>query len=293
MVALSFRIRLTTSPFLLLVFALLIATIATCALILILPTPARIVLRLLATCILLILITLTILGFLLFFLLLLLNHFDDLVGQGNNLSGGFRIHGFTQQSVEPHNDTLREHSPDNGGCRIEVGLQDGLAHSLGLQPVEAKPCQDRGRGLVIRNMLIMACLRHITSHFVQGLRGTGEEIHHGPFDAAVLQDVGQLSMKAFTAMHAKIRKTDVGSLMSQIPPDGIHVRIIVRDIRYHDGFSVGVSGIVTDRHFDTELLSISSCHDRQGAIDGSFLGHIVSPGREGDSPSRRVAIPSG
>ena len=172
-------------------------------------------------------------------------------------------------------------------------MQDALTHSLGLQPVEAKPCQDRGRSLVVSHMCIMARLRHIPSNFIQGLRSTREEIHHGPFDTAVFQDVGQLSMKAFTAMHTKIRKTDVGGLMSQIPPDGIHVRIIVRDIRYHDGFSVGVSGIVTDRYFDTELLSISRCHDWQGAIDGSFLGHIVSPGREGDSPSRRVAIPSG
>ena len=87
LVALSFRIRLPSSVVLLLVFALLITTIGTRPLILIVTTSTQIVLRLVATSVLLIVTILTILGFLLFFFLFLLDHLDDLVGQGCHLCG--------------------------------------------------------------------------------------------------------------------------------------------------------------------------------------------------------------
>ncbi|WP_387489041.1 hypothetical protein [Photorhabdus sp. RM96S] len=68
-------------------------------------------------------------------------------------------------------------------------------------------------------------------------------------------------MKAFAAFNTKIRKTDVGSFMGQIPPDGIHVRIVIGDIRNHDGFTIGVCVIVTDCDFDTEFFTIGCGHD--------------------------------
>ena len=59
----------------------------------------------------------------------------------------------------------------------------------------------------MHNDLLAPYTEQLHSEFAQ----YQEELHHGPFDAAVFQDVGQLSMKAFTAMHAKIRKTDVAA----------------------------------------------------------------------------------
>ncbi|SAT34159.1 Uncharacterised protein [Klebsiella pneumoniae] len=87
LVALSFRIRFPVSIVLLLVFTLLITTIGIRPLVLIVTTSALTVLRLVATSILLVVTILTIQGLLLFFLLFLLDHLDDLVGQGCHLCG--------------------------------------------------------------------------------------------------------------------------------------------------------------------------------------------------------------
>jgi len=68
-------------------------------------------------------------------------------------------------------------------------------------------------------------------------------------------------MKASAAFNTKVRKPDMGSFMGQISPDSIHVRIVVGNIRNHDGLAIGVCVIVTDGDFDTEFFTIGCGHD--------------------------------
>ena len=145
-----------------------------------------------------------------------------------------------------------------------------MTDNVALQPVQAESRKNLSRMTVLIWHFIVASIKDMPGHLMQGMTSTRIKILHQNLDTTVFQDVDQRSVQPRLTLCPKIGKTHMGTLVCKITPNSILVWIVFWNFWENHISSIGIRHLTANRNIYSKLFAVCCRHKWQSIAESIF-----------------------